>query len=214
MDCSSCGIEIPPQWKACLVSNICPSCNGKIMSDFTQELIKGLSDAITQMPNNPQGIACWLVSNYRMDKINDYEPPQFKDQKPGNININASNNDKQNALEKFFERAGVNLNDMPDSPRKGNKAPSPIKEPGDFIEGQEELDDVDKMILGTTGGGSGLSETEKDEIAQAVMTAKFGAEKNPAIAAMIEAQEQRKTNIAEGIGAVDKYGKPAGFRRL
>ena len=214
MNCASCNAEIPPQWKACLVSNICPSCSGKIMSDFTQELIQGLTEAITKMPNNPQGIACWLVSNYRMDKINDYEPPQFKEANTGgNMNINASNNDKQKALNDFFARAGVNLNDIAEGSQKGNRAPSPIKEPDDIIENQETIDEVDKMIFGAANNGEMLSDYEKDEIANAVMTAKFGAEKNPAISAMIEATEQRKQNIADGIGAVSKSGKPAGFRR-
>ena len=212
MDCNTCGINIPPIWKACLVSNICPSCNGKIMSDFTQELIKGLSVAITQMPNNPEGIACWLVSNYKMDKINDYEPPQFPEQKgASNINLNSSNNDKQKALEDFFTRAGVNLNDLP---YQHTKVPSQVKEASDVEDVNEEpLDDVDRMMLNGSGGAGGLSEQEKEEIANSVRASKFGAEKNPAIAAMIEAQEQRKQDFADGVSAVDARGKPAGFRR-
>jgi len=113
-----CGIEIPPTWVAALNSNICPSCGEPIMDDGAQELIKDLAEAMKQMPNNPQGLAGWLVSNYRMQKIGEYEPVNFTNPKktpPGSLNPNASESNKYNALEGFFQRAGVKIDDVKQS---------------------------------------------------------------------------------------------------
>ena len=74
MNCQNCGIEIPPTWTAALTSNSCPACGQPIMDEQTQTLTKELSEALKVMPANAEAIAGWLISNYKLTKINSYDP--------------------------------------------------------------------------------------------------------------------------------------------
>lgn len=219
MNCESCFIEIPPQWVNALKTNICPSCGQAIMSAELQELIVGLSAAIEKMQYNPQTIACWITSNYKLIKIAEYEPTKLNEVRQ----IQNINQEKPNRVEEFFKNAQVDLSMLPElaAKKKANKVPPTIKQI-DIEEEQntnivEETNDyvpdaTDKMIL--EGSNSILSEEEKEAIAEMVRNEKFGSEKqHPAIFAMMEANKQRQENIANGIGAVNNRGKPVGFRR-
>jgi hypothetical protein len=70
----SCTTEIPPNWVACIQKNICPACGGSILDESGEELLKELTDAMESMPNDPAGIAGWLLSNYHFRKIGSAEP--------------------------------------------------------------------------------------------------------------------------------------------
>ena len=194
INCMSCEIEIPPMWKTCLAENKCPSCGKEIMDNALQELIAGLSEALEKMPNNPQGIACWLVSNYKLNKIGDYEPPQFHEPKSTQqvpLEI------RQQKLNEFFKRAEV-------SPGT-RKAPPQIKAPDEDMGDIEEDvigDEVDDMMFGNTGGS--ISEQEKRQIEDLVVKTKFGAEKNPVIAAMMEAQRIKQDAVEDGVGYIKR----------
>ncbi len=83
MRCMSCGADIPPQWVKAIETNSCPGCGGEIMGSATQDLLKELTNAMTQMPNDPQGIAGWLLSNYRFQKIGSAEPVEKFHRKGG-----------------------------------------------------------------------------------------------------------------------------------
>ena len=74
MRCVSCGEDIPPKWVAVIEKNVCPSCDGPIMTDDAISLRDELADALARMPNDPQGVTGWLLSNYRVQKIGDAEP--------------------------------------------------------------------------------------------------------------------------------------------
>lgn len=74
MRCISCGADIPPQWVIAIQQNSCPGCGGEIMNSVTKELLDELSTAMEKMPNDPQGIAGWLISNYRFQKMGNAEP--------------------------------------------------------------------------------------------------------------------------------------------
>ncbi len=74
MRCISCGEDIPPKWVVVIERNVCPSCDGPIMTDDAISLRDELADALTRMPNDPQGITGWLLSNYKVQKIGDAEP--------------------------------------------------------------------------------------------------------------------------------------------
>ena len=77
MNCVTCGIEIPAAWKACIQSNTCPACNGQIMDDAAKELLMEIKDAFSKMANDPEGLAGWLLSNYKLHKIGTAEPTEF-----------------------------------------------------------------------------------------------------------------------------------------
>jgi hypothetical protein len=82
MNCQNCSIEIPPTWTAALTSNICPACGQPIMNEQVQTLIKELSAALVVLPNNAEAIAGWIISNYNLTKIAEYDPTQVKSSTP------------------------------------------------------------------------------------------------------------------------------------
>lgn len=107
MKCSECSVEIPPAWKHAYQQNYCPSCGGSIFNEEIVELMNGLKSALEQMPNDPQGIAGWLLSNYKMEKVGDGEPTGFfgpkekEEAKEGEVKV------AQSKLERFLKNAGV-----------------------------------------------------------------------------------------------------------
>jgi len=109
MKCDSCNVDIPPAWVKVIASNICVECQGPIMSEQTVELMTGLKEALEQMPNDPQGIAGWLLSNYRMQKVGTGEPTGFYGIKNKQQNNNEHNNLKiaENPMQKFYKAAGI-----------------------------------------------------------------------------------------------------------
>jgi hypothetical protein len=76
MQCMSCGANIPPEWVNAIQSNICPGCGGEIMNGPAKELLDELSAAMARMPNDPQGVAGWLMSNYRLQKVGSGAPTE------------------------------------------------------------------------------------------------------------------------------------------
>lgn len=74
MKCMNCATEIPPNWVACIQKNICPACGEAILDSSGEELLKELTEAMERMPNDPAGVAGWLLSNFFIKKIGDAEP--------------------------------------------------------------------------------------------------------------------------------------------
>ncbi len=74
MRCISCGEDIPPKWVAVIERNVCPSCDGPIMTSDAIQLKTELAEALAKMPNDPQGVTGWLLSNYKVQKIGSAEP--------------------------------------------------------------------------------------------------------------------------------------------
>lgn len=114
MKCMSCAVDIPEQWAKVIASNICPNCEEPIFNDFAMELMVELKEALEQMPNNPTGIAGWLLANYRMQKIGDAKPvTEFHDgsKKSNNIPLNEQNlKIANNPLQEFIKRTGLDPN--------------------------------------------------------------------------------------------------------
>lgn len=112
MNCDSCGVDIPPAWVRIIASNVCPECQGAIMSDGTIDLMNGLKEALEKMPNDPQGIAGWLLSNYQMRKIGTGEPTEFIGVKP-KVSSHQTNSEgiklAGTPLERFQKLAGVKV---------------------------------------------------------------------------------------------------------
>lgn len=74
MRCKNCSGIIPPEWVHCITKNECPGCGSELMNDSDKQLLTELSEAMTAMPNNPQGLAGWLLSNYELHKIGEARP--------------------------------------------------------------------------------------------------------------------------------------------
>jgi hypothetical protein len=105
MKCDNCKVNIPPEWTLVLQSNECPNCKGEIMSANTKTLLAELTEAMLKMPNDPEGLAGWLMSNYRLEKFGSAEPVQkFYRGKEVEQEVKVAPN---NAVQDFFKRAGI-----------------------------------------------------------------------------------------------------------
>ena len=109
MKCMNCAAEILPQYVKAIETNVCPGCGEQIYNDSTKELMEGLKQAMEIMPNNPQGIAGWLLSNFHIEKIGSGEPvSEFYGQKTRNQNkVSYKNKRTGTEVNDFFARAGV-----------------------------------------------------------------------------------------------------------
>lgn len=74
MNCMSCGAPIRPEFKASIRTNICPACGKELMNEATLDLLADIKEALEKMPNDPEGIAGWLLANYEMRKVGSGEP--------------------------------------------------------------------------------------------------------------------------------------------
>lgn len=63
MKCMACEEVIPAEWKACLVSNICPKCGGQIMDDTIKGLLGSLRNAVDELSKVPEETMDMLLSN-------------------------------------------------------------------------------------------------------------------------------------------------------
>lgn len=77
MQCMTCNANIPPEWVAAIQANACPGCGGTIMDASAKELLDELREAIKRMPNDAEGLAGWILSNYQLQKVGTAEPTQF-----------------------------------------------------------------------------------------------------------------------------------------
>lgn len=107
MRCVSCGADIPPAFVHAIQANICAGCGGPIMDERQKELLDELSSAMQRMPNDPQGLAGWLLSNYRFQKIGSAEPVERFHRKGGSAApIDESNLKIAPDYERFLKRTG------------------------------------------------------------------------------------------------------------
>lgn len=104
MRCMSCGADIPPQWVGAIRRNECPGCEGEIMGESTQTLLKELTEAMGKMPNDPQGVAGWLISNYRFQKMGSAEPVEKFHRKGGGGSFDESNLKIDPTYNEFIKR--------------------------------------------------------------------------------------------------------------
>lgn len=111
MICKSCSAEIPPQWLFALSTNLCPGCGSALMNEDEKSLLDELTAAMERMPNNPRGIAGWILSNFRVLKINSSLEPTERFYTKNGGNNNGGNNNSQNSsnqINDFQKRAQYN----------------------------------------------------------------------------------------------------------
>lgn len=146
MKCCSCSIDIPSQWKKCFEDNICPNCGGPILNDAVNSLINELAEALELMPNDPKGLAGWLVSNYEMRKIGSEEPvTKFYDgKKEDNVDTSKLKINKNNPLLKFYKNANLK------SPEEYKKIKAQLDNLIDIDQEEEQLDIEDEDDLDTS----------------------------------------------------------------
>lgn len=158
MKCMSCNAEVPPAWVHAINSNVCPGCGGSIMDNESQMILAEVRDAMNQMPNNPEGLAGWLLSNYKLVKVGDSEPTEFHQRvrekelvtyemaKPGPKPVATSaapaTEDGTKLFQKFLQRTGVKMPDAAAMKKAaGTVAPMDLGDEEDEIEDDLGLDD-------------------------------------------------------------------------
>lgn len=77
------------------------------MQEESKTLMDELAIALEKMPNDPQGIAGWLLDNYRLEKVGTGEPTGFH-RKPSAGKHVGSVAEGTRVDNSFAERAGVN----------------------------------------------------------------------------------------------------------
>lgn len=115
MKCISCGAINPPSFIHCIQNNICGGCGGSIMDESAKKLMDELSEAMLKMPNDPQGIAGWLLSNYECKKIGEATPVEKFHRKKTKEEANYDNLKKDNSYEDFLKRTDA-YNNLKNNP--------------------------------------------------------------------------------------------------
>jgi hypothetical protein len=78
------------------------------MAEESKCLLDELTTAMSSMPNDPQGLAGWLLSNYRLQKVGSGEPTGFHRKQAQHSPVGPQQDGVQYANSQFAERAGVN----------------------------------------------------------------------------------------------------------
>jgi len=209
--CQTCGAEISAKWVSAISKNRCPGCDGEIMDNGSAELIHDLGELLEKMPNDPIGIAGWLVANYRMDRIGDCEPEEFHRPKAiGHINKNAPQQQQQNKLMEFFNNAGVDMNNIKNPPRVNKER----EDVGD-VDMSSLNEDEKRMLLGDgDGDDSNFSQVDIESINSLVDgSVKESSTLENYYESIRRKQEMSQMNLDSGFGAVTNSGQRAGFRR-
>ena len=206
--CNECGAGIPPEWKGAISKNECPGCLGTIMSEEQRELIAELGEAMEKMPNDPIGVAGWLVSNYNLSKVGDCAPiDKFHDKGNRTVAKGPQQPQSEDKVSAFFKRGGYDVDKIKNAEiakRKllSNGGDITGTDLNDYVEEGEYVDDEDINPIDQVNSmlsGDMSSETAK---ARAFIEEKRNKQ--------IEAQR----NIASGVGATSRSGETSGFRRV
>lgn len=116
---TECQAEISPAFKLAIARNLCPGCDGPILTEEAKKLMEDLAAAMEKMPADPVGIAGWLLANYTMIKVGDGAPVNFYgkpinptpsyQQPQGNFQQNNFPNLKHanSPVQKMLKRAGA-----------------------------------------------------------------------------------------------------------
>ena len=153
MRCINCSADIPPEFVKAIELNTCPGCGEHIMDTTAKELMDELADALKRMPNNPQGVVGWLLSNYQFKKIGDAKPVEKfhekQDQPPPEQQqkLKVANN----PVKQFLERTGMNKQISETNKRANSKIAQMARV---IAEG-----DIDEEMY---GGGAEEYEEEED----------------------------------------------------
>lgn len=107
MKCRNCNADVPPQWVHSINTNTCPSCGAGLMLDDELELLSELRESFNQMVITPEGLAGWLLSNYKLTKIGAAEPTQFFVKPEVKPTVAGTHVSPSAAVTEFFKRAGV-----------------------------------------------------------------------------------------------------------
>lgn len=64
MKCESCSVEINPQWKHAIESNVCPFCGKAVMEEHLKNLLASLGETMGKLQAYPDQLDDWMLSNH------------------------------------------------------------------------------------------------------------------------------------------------------
>lgn len=107
MDCKSCGIEIPPNFSACLQSNSCPACGGLIVSTDFKKVMDLVKESISQNSCTPEELFAWLITAYQLQPKIDNKVIASPSQSAQSSTLRWANSPTQQATSEFAKNAGL-----------------------------------------------------------------------------------------------------------
>lgn len=141
MLCNSCGIQIPEKWVAAIKRNECPQCSGSIMNEKSKQLLDELSNGLKEVTENAEGVANWLLSNYKIEKIKDEAPeiPEFHSSKKRKKQFENTSVDDEIENNDFMKRANV-------KPERLKEIAKILNSAQDNLYGADESNEVEEEI--------------------------------------------------------------------
>jgi Zn-finger nucleic acid-binding protein len=77
MKCKSCELEINPQWKHAIETNICPFCGQSIMDAKLKDLLGLLQTTLDELKEYPDELNDWMLSNHNFIKTDSTLLPNY-----------------------------------------------------------------------------------------------------------------------------------------
>lgn len=173
MKCKNCSADVPPQWVHCINTNTCPSCGYELMTSDDLSVLAEVRDAMSQMPNNPEGIASWLMTHYKLVRqgSGSPEPTTFHQRQgepvvvaQGNAPVAEPQSDGKALFNQFLARAGMNKtpNAAELKQRAGTAVSMPMPDMDSDFDGESEFDGGDDeyaipAVVSQFAGGGGTN---------------------------------------------------------
>lgn len=107
MNCVTCNANIPPAFVHAIQMNICPGCAGPIMTEASKLLMDELKTAMISMPNDPEGLAGWLLSTYDLFPKGEVSPTNFHRKNSRQEGDNSVLKMANTATNTFMKRSGA-----------------------------------------------------------------------------------------------------------
>lgn len=230
----SCDADIPPAFVHCIQSNSCPGCGGDIMNEAAKELLDELTDAMERMPNDAQGVAGWLLSNYRLAKLGETAEPTEEFHRKRAAQPQGPNAPERalavanNPVQKFLKRSGQAGKVAENNAKLAALAQQIQSDPNDtqYGEGLDAAEDVDgdfeeqyvppvasaKKTLANNvmiGGDGNEQPLSAEDVAKLMERVSNAGPKNSGVEAL---QMQRMDRLAKQQGVADGSGQGS-FRR-
>ena len=208
----NCETEIPASFKLAIQRGECPACGDSLYTESVKELLAELSSAMERMPNDPQGLAGWLISNYKLVKIGSAEPvSEFygdkKQKQPSQSNNESGLKIANSPVQEFMKRTGV----KPKTPEELAEVYRKITEAreGEISEpSQEEYSDDDPEVQAIAATMRGpVTKKQMQQFKQAQISSEFDNEddRHPAIQQERLKRLQKQNELAGGsVGKINR----------
>lgn len=193
MKCDSCELEINPQWKHAIDTNLCPFCGKSIMDEELKTMLSTLHQLLTELQEYPEQLDDWMFANFSYAKSTYKKPTGEKSivkmkTKDGEIEVETESLMSDEKTNEFFERAQVikkndnslpsektaRLKEMVNKIKKGEVDSNLImniddynesEEPSEMFEGSDGGEEVPMIVQNMAGMSKSSTANPKDMLA-------------------------------------------------